>query len=74
MDLLEHARTLVARGGSTHHSCLQTLQTIKQEKLPNETKAEVKSKTEQNNTSTNNFLLIGGLVLIGIVAILVIGY
>ena len=66
--------TLVARG-STHHSHLVTLQTIKKENSPSEIKAEAKPKTEQNNTNlnTNTYLLVGGLVLIGL-AVLAIGY
>jgi len=79
MDLLEYAQRLVARGSSSHNSQLVYLQTLTTQK-PKEIKAEVKPKTEQNNSQiptknphTNTYLLIGGLFLL-LGSFLTIGY
>src|SRR5215216_4774515 len=79
MDLLKYAQSLVARGNTNsqtqaHTAYLQTL--VKQE---NPRKAEIReiainnSQTSSKISSSNAYLLIGGLILLGM-AILVIGY
>ena len=78
MDLLEYARDLVARGNTnsqtqSHTVYLQAL--VKQEspvKVETKTKAN-NSQIPTKNPSTNNYLLVGGLILL-LGSFLAIGY
>jgi hypothetical protein len=79
IDLLEYAQGLVTRGNANHNSHVVQLQSLIKEQ-PSEVKVEVKPKAEQNrsqipskNSNVNNYLLIGGLVLL-VSSVLTIGY